>query len=114
MMEAGVAGYLDKRLNAGRLISCIRRAVRGETLFDQEQVERARRWKEEVSRKWENLSSREREVLEMLSEGVENKIIAAALSITINTVEKHLEKIYKKLEVTSRAAAICWWVEKNT
>lgn len=113
MIEAGAAGYLNKRLCAGRLISSIRRAARGETLYDQEQVERARRWREGVSRKWESLSNREREVLQFLSEGMENKGIAAALGITTNTVEKHLEKIYKKLGVASRAAAICWWVEKN-
>jgi RNA polymerase sigma factor (sigma-70 family) len=114
MMEAGAAGYLDKKLRAGQLISAIRRAARGEFLFDKEQLERARRWREDVSRKWESLSDREREVLQMLTEGTKNKKIAASLGITLNTVEKHLENIYEKLGVTSRAEAIHWWVEKNT
>ncbi len=114
MMEAGVAGYLDKKLRAAQLISAIRRAARGEILFDKKQLERARRWREAVSQKWESLSDREREVLQMLTEGVENKAIAASLGIAVNTVEKHLENIYKKLGVASRTEAIHWWIEKNT
>ena len=114
MMEAGAAGYLDKKLRAGDLIAAIRRAARGEFLFDKQQLERARRWREEVSQKWESLSSREREVLQMLTEGAKNQTIAKSLGIATHTVEKHLESIYKKLGVTSRAETIHWWVEKNT
>lgn len=50
----------------------------------------------------------------MLTEGMENKAIAASLNITINTVEKHLAHIYKKLNVGSRAEAVHWWDEKIT
>ncbi len=114
MMEAGVAGYLDKKLRAGQLISAIRRAARGEFIFDKRQIERARRWREDVNRKWESLSDREGEVLQMLTEGAENKAISAALGITVNTVEKHLQNIYKKLGVTSRTEAVHWWVESAT
>jgi len=114
MMEAGAAGYLDKKMRAGDLISSIRRAARGEFLFDKKQLERARRWREAVSGKWESLSKREREVLQMLTEGADNNAIAASLEITINTVEKHLKNIYRKLGVSSRSEAICWWLEKGT
>jgi DNA-binding NarL/FixJ family response regulator len=114
MMEAGAAGYLDKKLQAGQLISSIRRAAHGEVLFDKDQMERARRWRQEVTAKWESLSSREREVLHVLTEGFDNNAIAASLGITINTVEKHLANAYNKLGVSSRAEAIHWWIEKST
>jgi len=114
MMEAGAAGYLDKRLRAGQLISAIRRAARGEILFDKGQIERANRWREEVKRRWESLSTREREVLQMLTEGMDNKAIATSSGISINTVEKHLKNIYNKLGVTSRVEAALWWLEKGT
>jgi DNA-binding NarL/FixJ family response regulator len=114
MIEAGVAGYLDKKLRAGQLISAIRRAALGEFIFEKEQLLRARRWREDVCRKWESLSDRERQVLQVLTEGAENRAIAAFLGITVNTVEKHLEKVYKKLGVTSRTEAVHWWVETNT
>ncbi len=114
MLDAGVAGYLDKKLRAGQLIAAIRRAACGEFIFEKGQLERARHWREDVSVKWERLSERERQVLHLLTEGGENKTIAATLGITVKTVEKHLENIYRKLVVTSRAEAIHWWVEKNT
>lgn len=114
MMEAGAAGYLDKKLRAGQLISAIRRAIRGEVIFTKEQFERVQHWREEVTEKWGSLSKRERHVLQLLTEGMENKEIAESLNITINTVEKHLTKIYQKLGVTSRTEAVHWWDEKIT
>jgi DNA-binding CsgD family transcriptional regulator len=83
-------------------------------LFDKEQIERARRWREDVTAKWESLSDREREVLQLLTEGADNEALADSLGFTVNTVEKHLANIYKKLGVTSRSEAIHWWVEKIT
>ena len=114
MMEAGAAGYLDKKLRAGQLISAIRRAARGEVIFTKEQFERARLWREEVVQKWESLSKRERQVLQLLTEGMENKKIAEVLNVTVNTVEKHLTKVYQKLGVTTRTEAVRWWDEKIT
>jgi DNA-binding NarL/FixJ family response regulator len=114
MMEAGASGYLDKKLRAGDLVSSILRAARGEILFNKKQMEKARQWREQVRKKWESLSAREREVLQMLTEGGDNKVIATSLGITLHTVEKHLGNIYRKLGVTSRTEAIRWWLEKDT
>ena len=52
------------------------------------------------------LSGREAEVLRRLAEGAPNKTIGAGLGITTRTVKKHLERIYEKLGVDSRTAAI--------
>jgi NarL family two-component system response regulator LiaR len=114
MMEAGAAGYLDKKMKANDLLDAIRRAARGEFLYDKEQMERAQRWREEVGRKWDSLSGREREVLQLLTEGTDNNGIASSLNVSIHTVEKHLKNVFKKLSVTSRTEAILWWVEKGT
>lgn len=114
MMEAGAAGYLDKKMRANDLLAAIRRAACGGFLFDEEQIEKARRWRKAVTAKWESLSDREREVLQLLTEGQDNNAITASLGISINTVEKHLKNLYKKLDVTSRTEAVHWWVEKGT
>jgi DNA-binding NarL/FixJ family response regulator len=113
MMDAGAAGYLDKKIRAGQLISSIRRAARGEIIFDDEQIERIQRWRKETRNKWESLSNREREVLQKLTEGEDNIAIASSLEIAPNTVEKHLTNIYKKLGVTSRTEAAIWWLDKG-
>lgn len=60
------------------------------------------------------LSNSEREILVQLSSGSSNKDIAASLAMSINTVEKYLSNIYKKLGVTSRTEAILWWLENCT
>ena len=52
------------------------------------------------------LSDREQEVLALLVQGQTNKEIAAALTVTVNTVKKHLQSIFTKLNVDNRAAAV--------
>jgi DNA-binding NarL/FixJ family response regulator len=51
------------------------------------------------------LTRREREVLELVAQGLTNKEIASALVITTNTVKRHLKAIFSKLEVHNRSAA---------
>ncbi|MFN2231554.1 MAG: response regulator [Anaerolineae bacterium] len=53
----------------------------------------------------EQLTPREREVLELLAQGMTNKGIAETLVITTNTVKRHLKAVFSKLEVHTRAAA---------
>lgn len=57
------------------------------------------------------LSGREREVLTHVARGLTNREIAAALVISQHTVSRHLENIYAKLGVSSRAAATAWAFE---
>jgi RNA polymerase sigma factor (sigma-70 family) len=52
------------------------------------------------------LTDREREVLELLSQGHTNRQIADQLGITANTVKKHVDHILQKLQVSTRAAAV--------
>lgn len=57
------------------------------------------------------LSNREKEVMELLTNGMDNKGIGSALGIKVVTVEKHLTNIYRKLGVNSRSAAIISWLK---
>ncbi len=52
------------------------------------------------------LTDREREVLTLLIQGQTNKQMAATLSVTVNTIKKHLQSIYTKFNVETRAAAV--------
>jgi DNA-binding NarL/FixJ family response regulator len=54
----------------------------------------------------ELLSEREQEVLALLIQGQTNRQIAEALTITVNTVKKHVQSIFTKLNVETRAAAV--------
>ena len=53
-----------------------------------------------------DLTDRERDVLALLVEGCTNRIIAERLGVTANTVKKHVDHIFQKLEVSSRAGAV--------
>jgi DNA-binding NarL/FixJ family response regulator len=111
MMDAGAVGYLDKDMRGDQLIKAIRRAASGESLFDEQQKRRAQKWHEDVEKKWNSLSERERQILRLMAEGASNKEISSKSSVAESTVEKHLERIYQKLEVTSRPKAIIWGIQ---
>ena len=55
-----------------------------------------------------NLTAREKEVLELISSGASNELVASKLYISINTVKTHIYRIYKKIGVTSRFQAAHW------
>ncbi len=54
----------------------------------------------------ETLSEREREILELLAQGLSNKMIASRLYLSVRTVEGHLANIYLRLDVHSRTEAM--------
>ena len=56
--------------------------------------------------KLDGLTDRERDVLELLTQGYTNRQIADQLGITANTVKKHVDHILQKLQVSTRAAAV--------
>ncbi len=61
----------------------------------------------------ENLTEREMQVLKHLVDGLDYKQIAEKLDISPNTIRKHIDNIYKKLHVTSRAQAVTIAVKKR-
>ena len=59
------------------------------------------------------LSSREREILALVADGLGNKQIAARLGISANTVKTHLELLFEKFGVSSRAEAVAMGVRRG-
>ena len=108
MLEAGVAGYLDKNARGEALLDAIRRAACGQILFTQEQRRRAKDWRKNVQAVWEGLTEREREVLRLICQGESNQQIAQTLSISTHTVETHVGNLLRKLAVASRVEVVVW------
>lgn len=111
MMEAGAAGYLSKSDRAEKLIAAIRRAVRGEILFTNEQYDRVQVWNKQVGQLWDSLTKRERQTLELLVQGMDNALIAETLSVTDRTAAYHVSNLIRKLGVSSRQEAISWAIK---
>ncbi|MEW5831023.1 MAG: response regulator transcription factor [Chloroflexota bacterium] len=108
MMDAGAVGLVGKTEPAEKLVESIRLAARGEILFDEDQLSRARRWREDAGRKWDNLTEREREILRLLAEGLNNDTIAERLAFSPKTAAFHVASVLRKLEVESRGEAAAW------
>ena len=108
MMDAGVSGYMNKDVSSERLIGAIRRAMQGEILFDQEQMQRVRGWKENVGDKLSQLTPQENETFKLLAEGLDNKSIASALLISEKTASFHVTNALRKLALKNRQEAVIW------
>jgi DNA-binding NarL/FixJ family response regulator len=60
-----------------------------------------------------NLSARESQILQLVSEGDSNKLIASKLAMGIETVRTHLKKVFKKLHVRSRTEAAMRYINSR-
>ena len=106
LTEAGASGYLVKQTAANDLLKAIREAQKGNAFFSPsisrrllEQCREAFVRGGPVRKRTTRLTSREAEVLQLIAEGQANKQIAAELSISIKTVEKHRQQVMNKLNI---------------
>lgn len=106
-LRAGAAGYLVKRLSAGKLIDALKDLRDGGSPMSSSIARQVVRCFREPGPPGTSvlLSVREQEVLKRLSEGQRYKEIAAELSLSAHTVRTHLRRIYKKLQVRTKAEA---------
>jgi DNA-binding NarL/FixJ family response regulator len=106
-VRAGAHGYLLKDTAATELRSAIHAVCRGESYFSPPVASRlsaAVRGEHEIRpASLEQLTGREREVLEGIARGRTNKEIAAELGISYRTVETHRESLMKKLQIRTVA-----------
>ena len=99
-------GFLLKQTSSHVLAAAIREVSKGNTFFspavakrlhgcDQKSLNRGGQLKKRINR----LSSREREVLQLIAEGRPNKQVAAELGVTFKTVDKHRQHLMSKLDI---------------
>jgi DNA-binding NarL/FixJ family response regulator len=108
-MESGAAGFLLKQSSSKEVYRAIQEAHQGKTFFSSSISKRLDRlylqWPQRTStiKKATELTSREREVLQLVAEGCANKETAAELGINTKTVEKHRENLMYKLDIHNTA-----------
>lgn len=120
-LQAGACGYLLKRTTPDALKEALDQARSGGApmspqiarqvveFFRSQTVQPATRPSVEI----QSLSSREADVLKLLSEGQAYKTIAAELAITLDTVRTYIRRIYHKLHVNSRTEAVVKFLESE-
>jgi DNA-binding NarL/FixJ family response regulator len=114
-LKAGAAGYILKDASEEELLGAVRQILAGESLLNPDLATRALR---ELAGEAtggaavpEQLTPREREVLQFLARGQTNAQIADELTVSVNTVKVHVEHIIQKLGVSDRTQAAVRAVE---
>jgi DNA-binding NarL/FixJ family response regulator len=112
-VESGAAGILHKSAGVDEILDATRRLGEGETLLSQEELiallrlaGQSREEEREARASIEQITLREREVLQALGEGLSNKEIAAKLHVSVDTERTHMMNILNKLGVHSRLQAL--------
>jgi DNA-binding NarL/FixJ family response regulator len=120
LTEAGATGYLLKQTAATELITAIREANNGNAYFSPaisrrllDQCREAFMSGGTERKGLELLTSREAEVLQLITEGRANKQIAAELCISMKTVEKHRAQLMTKLNIHDVASLTRYAISKG-
>ena len=105
LLDGGARGYIPKLAGSEQLMDALRRVLKGEiyvpdALFIPAQQTTA------TDDKASPLTLRQQEILPLLAEGMPNKKIADALSVTEGTVKQHLKDLFRRLGVRNRTQAV--------
>jgi DNA-binding NarL/FixJ family response regulator len=112
-VRAGACAYLPKSRATVDVVEAVRRAAQGEMLIPAGQLARLLARSHEMARDdherrrlLDSLTPREKEVLALMAEGLDNRAIAADLGIGFTTVRGHVQNILEKLDAHSKLEAL--------
>jgi DNA-binding NarL/FixJ family response regulator len=114
-LAAGASGYLLKRTKSAELLEAIRDVLKGGspmTTHIARKVVQSFQQSSASAQATENLSPREQEVLDCLSQGFLYKEIAEKLGISYETVHTYIRRIYEKLQVRTRTEAVAKFLRR--
>jgi DNA-binding NarL/FixJ family response regulator len=107
-MAAGARGYVLKGASAAEITAALRTVASGGAVFGAGVASRllARTPpRPSASTRPDDLTAREREVLDLLAEGASNRQIARSLELSLKTVQNHVSRILDKLQAADRTQA---------
>ena|SRR2546423_4653231 len=112
-LEVGACGYLIKSEPLDQLVAAVRRAGEGEILLQPAELvsllsrqREIRRQDAERQRVVGTLTAREREILGLMAQGMDNRAIAEGLHLALTTVRWYVNLLLEKLEVHSKLGAV--------
>ena len=105
-LQAGAIGYLLKDVSADELAQAIRAAYVGRTTLSPEAAQALVHATTQLPTPGHDLTARERDVLALMIEGLNNTQIADRLVVSPSTIKSHVSHILAKLGVASRTEAV--------
>lgn len=118
MLRAGADGYLLKDMEPAQLVAKLQQATTGQLVVDESLagiLASALQSKPASSQPdLTLLTPRELEILQLIAEGLSNKLVARRLNISDGTVKVHVKNLLKKLNLHSRLEAALWMVNQRT
>jgi two-component system, NarL family, response regulator LiaR len=112
-LSAGACGYLSKVLTGPEIVKALERVMDGETVVLTGDHETSVGGEGDWPGRSAGLSSREAEVLALISQGLSNEQIAARAYVSMNTLKTYIRSAYRKIDVTSRTQAVLWAVDNG-
>jgi two-component system, NarL family, response regulator LiaR len=111
-LKAGAVGYLMKNVSARELAAAIHAAREGKMTLSPEAAQ-ALVHASQQAEETQTLTEREREVLKLMVEGLNNAEIAERLVVSLSTVKYHISNILMKLGVDNRVAAVTMALQRK-
>jgi DNA-binding NarL/FixJ family response regulator len=113
-LAAGASGYMLKRTSSKELIEAIHEVRRGGSPMTMHIARKVVQSFQKIApaQTTDNLSEREQQVLDLLSQGLIYKEIAEKLGISYETVHTYIRRIYEKLQVRTRTEAVAKFLRR--
>lgn len=115
-LEAGASGYILKTEGPAKIISALDDLFEGGSPMSSSiarKVVASFSNMASQNKLTEDLTTREREILDLVAKGQMNKEVAATLDISSGTVKKHIQNIYEKLHVNTRVEAVNLYLNRT-
>jgi len=115
ILEAGARGCLSVNLSSKEFVQALRMLAKGDMVVSQEMVKGVKEelLAEQAPNSKDDISGREREVLQLVSQGATNREIAATLIVSEHTVKVHLRSILNKLNLRNRQQVAAYAVQEG-
>ncbi|MCW2816975.1 MAG: response regulator transcription factor [Nocardioides sp.] len=112
-LAKGARGYLSKVLTGPEIIQALERVAAGQVVVVTGDHETSAGGSGDWPGREAGLTSREAEMVALITQGLTNQQIAERVYLSINTVKTYVRSAYRKMEVTTRSQAVLWGVDNG-
>ena len=112
-IAGGASGYLSKVLTGPEVVAALERVMAGEVVILTGENETSAGGAGDWPGRSMGLSSREAEVLALITQGLSNQQIAERVFLSPNTLKTYIRHAYRKIGVDSRVQAVLWGIENG-